>query len=88
MLWSVRDDLVDRVVRSRRIVIFSIGGALFGLCWYLAMRFIFATCAARRAMTRRAVEVMRPRGKFYRWTVWAGLMAADGHHHGRACSIS
>jgi hypothetical protein len=59
------------------IVIFSLAGALFGLCWYLAMRFIFE----RRHLLpgnseNQANEV--PRSKFHRWMVWAIFMLVTG----------
>ena len=58
------------------IVIFSIAGALFGLCWYLAMRFIFAGLRMQPRNGEAADDA--PRGKFYRWMVWAGLMTLTG----------
>ncbi len=59
------------------IVIFSIGGAVFGLCWYLAMRFVFA---ALRMLPRdgHASAADVPRGKFHRWMVWSALMTLTG----------
>jgi hypothetical protein len=59
------------------IVIFSIGGALFGLCWYLAMRFIFAGMKMLPRNGEAAADNV-PHGKFYRWMVWAGLMTLTG----------
>jgi len=59
------------------IVIFSIGGVVFGLCWYLAMRFIFATLRVLPRNDEAAVNDA-PRGKFYRWMVWAALMTLTG----------
>src|SRR4051812_49300565 len=59
------------------IVIFSVAGILFGLCWYLAMRFIFATLRMAPRNDEAAVSDA-PRGKFYRWMVWAALMTLTG----------
>jgi hypothetical protein len=59
------------------IGIFAVGGVLFGLSWYLAMRFIFASL---RMLPRDGDTASdnAPRGKFYRWMVWAGLMTLTG----------
>jgi hypothetical protein len=59
------------------IVIFSIAGVLFGLCWYLAMRFIFASLRMLPRDDDGAGD-NAPRGKFYRWMVWAVLMTLTG----------
>ena len=54
------------------IVIIAIGGVVFGLCWYLAMRFLFQ----RRLPRDRDTDA--PRGKLYPWIVWAILMTVTG----------
>ena len=58
-------------------IIFSIGGAVFGLCWYVAMRFIVQGLRLLPGDGRTDVTV-RSRGKLYVWLVWAGLMALTG----------
>ena len=57
------------------IIVFSLAGALFGLCWYLAMRFIFE-CMRLLPQGEQAPDV--PRGKFYPWMVWGMLMVITG----------
>jgi hypothetical protein len=57
------------------IVIFSLAGALFGLCWYLAMRFIFE---CMRLLPRDERTPAAPFGKLYPWMVWATLMVITG----------
>src|SRR5262249_41454522 len=57
------------------IVIFSLAGTLFGLCWYLAMRFIFE---CMRLLPQGEDAARAPRGKLYPWMVWATLMVVTG----------
>jgi len=58
------------------LVIFSIGGLLFGLGWYVAMRFIFESARLLSRDDRQPVDL--PRGTFNRWIVWSGLMVVTG----------
>ncbi len=73
LLWSAGMSWWIGSFDPAAIVIFSIGGVVFGLCWYLAMRFIFA---ALQMLPREAADA--PPGKFYRWMVWAALMTLTG----------
>jgi hypothetical protein len=59
------------------IVIFSLGGVVFGLCWYLAMRFIFE-CLRLVPGSSAGEANGAARGKFYTWMVWATLMVISG----------
>jgi hypothetical protein len=58
------------------IIIFSLGGALFGLCWYLAMRFVFERL--RMLPQSGESQANASRGKLYPWIVWATLMVITG----------
>jgi len=57
------------------VIIFSIGGALFGLGWYVAMRFVFE---GMRPLPCDDRCVATPRDKFYRWMVCAGSIVLTG----------
>ena len=70
MIWWMRS--YDPVA----MVIFSVGGAVFGLCWYLAMRF---SLVALRTLPRTGENTDDvPLGKFFRWMVWAASMVLSG----------
>jgi hypothetical protein len=77
MLWSAGMIWCIGSFDPAAIVIFSVAGVLFGLCWYLAMRFIFATLRMLPRNDEATVGEAR-RGKFYRWMVWAALMTLTG----------
>ena len=59
------------------IVILAICGGVAGVCWFVAMRFIFQG-AARLPRDGRASKAVRSRVKFYPWAVWTGLMSLTG----------
>lgn len=70
MVWLIGSfDLVP-------IAIFSIAGTVFGLCWYVAMRFVLVR--VRPSDDGRAGVVDALHGRLYPWLVWAALMVLTG----------
>jgi hypothetical protein len=59
------------------VIIFSVGSALFGFGWYVAMRFVFEGLRLSSRAGEANVAVA-PRGKLSAWMVWAGLMVVTG----------
>ena len=59
------------------IVIFSLGGALFGLCWYLAMRFIFERMRLLPGSNKNYASGASC-DRFPAWMVWTAFMAITG----------
>ena len=59
------------------VVILAICGGVVGLCWFVAMRFIFqGSCLLPR--DGRASARAAPRAKLHPWLIWTALMSLSG----------
>jgi hypothetical protein len=58
-------------------VSFAVCGVMVGYFWYLAMRFVFKRAGLFSGNADGGTEPA-PRGKPYRWVVWAGQMTLTG----------
>ena len=58
-------------------VSFAVCGVMVGYFWYLAMRFVFKRAGLFSGNADDGTEPA-PRGKPYRWVVWAGQMTLSG----------